>query len=522
MKAFLLYEARDFDWGTEFDPAYEDVVQDLGVETIVAAMAAGDRFLFDVARRVLLMSVQEPKAIGFRQAVLRDCIANTDAIKELYALAVAAIASQRKVLFGFGSNASPEMIVNRSVHLLELLVQTLRELRAFSDTYREAFESDGFRRFCAMISEELNDDYLRGLDDHLKQLAFRRGVLMSAHLGQGNKGVDYLLRRTRNGPRGVRARVAAAVTRAPGYSFQIADRDEAGARALGQLRDRGLNSVANAAAQSSDHVLSFFRMLRAELGFYIGCLNLRDSLTAKGEPTTLPDPTPGERPTLTFRDLRDVGLALRMPEPVVGNDVEADGKTLLIVTGANQGGKSTFLRSVGLAQLMMQAGMFVVADTFRASVCSGVMTHFVREEDATMTSGKLDEELARMSKLAGRLTPRALMLFNESFSATNEREGSEISRQIVRALRDAQIKVVFVTHMYDLAHSFYAAQDRSILFLRAQRLEDERRTFKVVEAEPEPTSHGEDVYRRIFDAPDPRSSIDGGGGRVAPSQRTPA
>jgi hypothetical protein len=523
VKAFLLNQARDFAWRAEADPGYDDLVQDLGVNTLLAAMAKGDRFLFEVARQVLLTSVQEPDAIRFRQAVLRDCIANTDAIKELYALAVEAIASERKVLFGFGANASPEMIVNRSVHLLELLVGMLRQLRAFSDTHGEAFESDGFRRFYAMIADELSDDYLRSLDDHLKQLEFRRGVLMSAHLGKGNKGVGYLLRRAQNVPRGVRARLAAAVTRAPGYSFQIADRDEAGARALGVLRDRGLNSVANAAAQSSDHVLSFFRMLRGELAFYIGCLNLRDTLTAKGEPTTVPEPTAAAPPALTFRNLRDVGLALRTDEPVVGNDVDADERTLLIVTGANQGGKSTFLRSVGLAQLMMQAGMFVVADTFRASVCSGVMTHFVREEDATMTSGKLDEELARMSTLAERLAPRTLMLFNESFSATNEREGSEISRQIIRALRDAQIKVAFVTHMYDLAHGFYAAQDRSVLFLRAERLEDERRTFKIVEAEPERTSHGEDLYHRIFDAPDRPANLQNGGHRTAvTSPRTPA
>jgi DNA mismatch repair ATPase MutS len=374
-----------------------------------------------------------------------------------------------------------------------------------------------------MIGEELSDDYLLSLDEHLKQLSFRRGVLMSARLGKGNKGVSYLLRRTRNVPRTVRERLAAAVTRPPGYGFQIADRDEAGARALGLLRDRGLNSIANAAAQSSDHVLSFFRMLRAELGFYLGCLNLRDTLSAKGEPTTVPEPTTAEPPTLTFTNLRDVGLALRTKGPVVGNDVDADERTLLIVTGANQGGKSTFLRSVGLAQLMMQAGMFVVADTFRASVCSSVMTHFVREEDATMTSGKLDEELGRMSRLAERLTPCTLMLFNESFSATNEREGSEIARQIIRALRDAHIRVVFVTHMYDLAHGFYAAQDHSVLFLRAERLEDERRTFKIVAAEPERTSHGEDLYHRIFDAPDRPASPQNGGRRTAvTSQRTPA
>jgi DNA mismatch repair ATPase MutS len=55
-----------------------------------------------------------------------------------------------------------------------------------------------------------------------------------------------------------------------------------------------------------------------------------------------------------------------------------------MITGANQGGKSTFLRAMGQAQLMAQAGMFAPAQALSVSVCSGVFTHFKREEDATM------------------------------------------------------------------------------------------------------------------------------------------
>ena len=99
-------------------------------------------------------------------------------------------------------------------------------------------------------------------------------------------------------------------------------------------------------------------------------------------------------------------LALTTGQRVVGNDVDADGKSLVMITGANQGGKSTFLRSVGLAQLMTQAGMFVGAQSLRVNVCDGVFTHYKREEDETMESGKLDEELARMSAIASHVTVR--------------------------------------------------------------------------------------------------------------------
>ncbi len=239
--------------------------------------------------------------------------------------------------------------------------------------------------------------------------------------------------------------------------------------------------------------------MRAETGFYIGCVNVHERLTAKGEPTSFPMPIVEDRPSLTARRMYDVCLALSVANDVVGNDVTAASKLLVMITGANQGGKSTFLRSVGSAQLMMQSGMFVGAESFSANVCTGVFTHFKRGEDVTMQSGKLDEELGRMSDLADMITPNSLLLCNESFSATNEREGSEIARQVVRASIDAGVKVFFVTHLFDLAHGFYIQQLDTAYFLRAERQPDGRRTFRLIEGEPLPTSFGEDAYWRIFD-----------------------
>jgi len=244
-------------------------------------------------------------------------------------------------------------------------------------------------------------------------------------------------------------------------------------------------------------------MLRAELGFYLACLNLRDRLTAKRQPVCFPAPASlvtgsAGQVSLSARGLYDACLSVSTEAPAVGNDLDADGKQLIMITGANQGGKSTFLRSVGLAQLMMQAGMFVAAESFTASVTAGVFTHFKREEDATMEKGKLEEELARMSVIAGQIRPGCLLLCNESLASTNEREGSEIARQVIGALTEAGIRIIFVTHMYDLAGRYHAEHRPGVLFLRAERRPDGHRTFRLLPGEPLPTSYGEDVYQEVF------------------------
>ena len=142
--------------------------------------------------------------------------------------------------------------------------------------------------------------------------------------------------------------------------------------------------------------------------------------------------------------------------------------------------------------------MFVPADSFSSSLCDGLFTHYKREEDTSMKSGKLDEELSRMSDIVDHITPHPMILFNESFAATNEREGSEIARQIMSALLENQVRIVCVTHLYELAHGFHERNQGTVMFLRAERQADGARTFKLVEGKPLETSFGEDLYNSIF------------------------
>jgi DNA mismatch repair ATPase MutS len=174
-----------------------------------------------------------------------------------------------------------------------------------------------------------------------------------------------------------------------------------------------------------------------------------------------------------------------------------------MITGANQGGKSTFLRAVGLAQLMTQAGMFAPATSLRAAVVTGLFTHFKREEDASMTRGKFEEELDRMRTIAGRIRPDALLLCNESFAATNEREGSQIAHEIIRALTGSGVRIGYVTHLYELAERLSRQRSDTALFLVAQRRPDGERTFRIGPGRPQPTSYGEDLYREVFGAAAP-------------------
>ena len=280
-----MYPDRDFDLEQDLPPNEAELSADLELGVLLRAMADGDKFLFDVARQGIHSRLADPAEIAYRQHVLADCIGQPGVVRDLYDVAVAAITGEKKIL-GWIWRDSPETIVHRTRQLLQIYVDMFRLLRGIADAHAASFRSEGFTRFFAMIARELGDEYLAEIEVQIGELAFRRGTLISARLGTGSKGTGYIVRRQPE--QSWRDRIP-GMNRS-GYSFYIAERDESGMRTLSDLTSRGLNGAANALAQSADHIRAFFEMLRAELGFYLGCLNLRDRLTAKGEPVCFPEP----------------------------------------------------------------------------------------------------------------------------------------------------------------------------------------------------------------------------------------
>jgi len=496
MKAFLMYRDRDFDLQQKLPWNAEALIQDLELETLFNAMSLGDKYLFEVAKTAVLGGVNnDPETIKYRQSILKDCLKNSAVVRDIYQIPIEAINNKKKHWYSIFSSY-PSAVLSNSTEMMQMFVGLLIKLRNIADDNADKFESEGFSRFFSMIQKELEDEYLSDIQDHLKELKFSDGVLISAELGKGNEGTDYMLRKSVVTKQRWIKRILGQ--KPPVYTFSIHPRDEAGARALSEIKTKGINLAANALGQSADHIDNFFKMLQLDLAFYIGCLNLYEQLDQTEEPISFPQFAALDDRRHSFHGLYDVCLALTMKKKIIGNGMNADSKDLVIITGANQGGKSTFLRSIGLAQLMMQCGMFVPAETFCSNICDGLFTHYKREEDATMESGKLDEELGRMSLIADYIKENSLLLFNESFAATNEREGSEIARQITRALVEKRIKVFFVTHLYEYAHALYEKNMENAIFLRAERQADGTRTFKVAEGAPLETSYGEDLYRALW------------------------
>jgi hypothetical protein len=490
MKVRLMHPDHPFDPDVELPSQAKALVEDLGIDILVKAMGAGDDYLGQIAKAAIFQHVTDPQVISLRQDVFADCVAHPDVFRALYQSATDSPKVERNILLGWHAT-KPLARLQRSRTIMIGHLDLLRQVRTQADAHAPDFKSEGMRALVGSVQSELSDDYLSEVERHLDLVDFRGGQFETARLGMANEGTDFVLRVPAKRP-GLWDSLTS--TFHP-HTVTVPERDMAGAESLGEIQELGCVVAADALNRSADHVKAFFVSLRREVGFYVAALNLYEALRRRELPTCRPVLRPAQG-GIAALGLYSPLLPLRGETPVL-SDLEAADSSLVVVTGANQGGKSTFLRAVGIAQLMTQSGLFVAAEQFAAAPVQSVFTHFRREEDPTMQSGKFDEELARMSYIAERITPGSLLMCNESFSSTNERDAASVGGDVVLALRDAGVTVHLVTHQYELAARLLD-ESADGTFLRAERLDDGTRSHRVVAGDPLRTSFGQDLYDEVM------------------------
>ncbi len=491
MKPNLLHESQKLN--LELPVNEQPLLQDLHIEPILSAMSRQDPFVYRTMKMLLLNPLTDENTILYRQRILGDILPDPSLIHRLYFIAsdIERQSEAYRTLMkpSFSRNVPIREKLKTATDFLPVLLVKLRELRDIGRAVLPSCRSTGLTSLFRQLEQAYTDAFLADARTHhecLRQAVGEGQLIIGGKIGNGLKGTGYTLRR-------IEAASSLSLKRLKlgnSGSFLLA-------HSLKEIEESALSNLLRIVRRFIDKTLIFTDLLRFESSFYLGCTQLHDELTKRGCEAAFPLPIASEDRSFSFTGLYDPGMAIRIGRQPFTNDLQADGMRVLMITGANQGGKTTFLRSVGLAQLMMQCGMFVSAASFRAQPCDHIFTHFTREEDDTMRSGKLDEELARLDRIVDQLTSRSLLLMNEPFASTTEREGAAIAMDLLAVGHDLNLRIYIVTHFYELA-SWAQGQLKHAVFLSPVRSQIGLHSYKLIKQEPTPTSYGDALYREII------------------------
>lgn len=190
-----------------------------------------------------------------------------------------------------------------------------------------------------------------------------------------------------------------------------------------------------------------------QIQFYVGYLEYMAGVRARGLTFCYPAISEGreERVEGSF----DLALAgqLRFGEtPVICNDYHLTGpEQVIVVTGPNQGGKTTFARMFGQLHYLAALGLPVPGRQASLCLCDQVLTHFEREEEISNLRGKLQDDLVRIKALLDGATDRSVLILNEIFSSTSLQDAAFLSREIMTRVMERGSLCVWVTFLDELA-----------------------------------------------------------------------
>jgi len=518
-------------------------IDDLGVDNIVRIMSdSRDEFIF--IKQHLTQLCSDPEVIKFRLDILRDLV-NNEKILETFE----DIMSQIEIIEG---NQSPGH-VGRKAESTEWkhrkIVWRVETLEAFSEivlkiyntlkNHRDNLISEGLIYLYEYLKEIAEGEDFKSLVEKLpdfkEQINRLSGVIIGVNLNNRLEPIEAVFLDVKPKPFRDKPLLAKLFnlenknSEVFGISqFHSIEKDNSTLerhlyKDLEEIFAKVLTPVEKALTQYAQFKVPFILELKNDIRFFSGAVKLIKKLSQAGIKMCRPRVEKPEKRICEIDNLIEINLALELLKEemekddveeedinlkprIVPNDIKFNSEgRIFILTGPNQGGKTTFTRSIGITQIMFQAGLFIPAGKARISPVDIVYTHFSEKEKISTEDGRLGEESRRLSWIFRNISSDSLLLMNESLSSTSPGESLYLLKDIVKALRILGCRAVFTTHLHRLAECIDEINTEvngkskvKSLVAEVERKPDSqaKRTYKIIPKPPEGLSFARDIAEK--------------------------
>ena len=277
-------------------------------------------------------------------------------------------------------------------------------------------------------------------------------------------------------------------------------------RAVDKIFTRSVRDWPREFTRYIESQIAFLLKLLPEFQFILIVTEIHKKLIASGVPMCVPNYHKKEERVFSAKKLFNPALAIRMSEnenagKIVGNDISFDEKgKIYILTGPNNGGKSVFMVSVGMAQTLAQLGMLIPAEKIDISPVDHIYVHFP-EYLTKEKMGRLEDECVRIKEIFETINEYSLCLFDETFSSTDSEEGCQLAFDVLRAIESYGAYAIFGTHFHHLTHLINDAKAesgecKSFDYLSAGISDGNQRTYRITRSKPEGRSYADGIAKK--------------------------
>ncbi len=460
--------------------ATPECIRDLNIDQIIDAIVRG-REEYDLAP-FFLMPLATMEAVGYRHEVMRDL--QEGAVLECVAEFADAMRSTRKIL---AHSAKLRTHQQTRLFLDAVRAYDAAVVRLCEKLERSSAKSAGLRAFCAFLAAYVQSEQFRARTSAsgalLRELdAIRYSVRIKENtvtVGRYEDRPDYS---------DEVARTFEKFNQGEVRDYLVAGRDSI---EMNHVEERILALVARLfpatfakLTEFEEHHRSFVdatvTRFDREIQFYLAYLEYMNEFAASGLSFCYPHVSTDGGDS-AVRDTFDAALAKRLRdagrEVVVNDFALTGGERVLIVSGPNQGGKSTFARTFGQVHHFASIGCPVAGSAARIALFDRIFTHFEREERVESLRSKLEDDLLRMRDILRDASERSIVILNEIFASTTRSDAYWLGRQMLAKILRIGARCVCVTFLNELAHG----DDRIVNMVSTVVADNPAvRTFKVV------------------------------------------